>query len=146
MSERRPILRLEPGEPWARGREAVEFAEEGDCESAQVAIKEAQRLVNDGNFRMASHVGPVLWLCGERPRARALVEELKRHPEAHEHGYHIAVVHAAFGEKDSAFTWLDRHRWTMAELTALSADQQMDPLRSDPRFATALRRVGIRRL
>jgi hypothetical protein len=54
------------------------------------------------------------------------------------------VLHALFGEKDSAFVWLKHHRWTMSQLSGLSAGPPMDPLRSDPRYPELLRRLGLR--
>jgi hypothetical protein len=56
----------------------------------------------------------------------------------------VALVHALFDEPDSAFIWIRRHRWTVGELSGLSADQKVDPLRSDPRFAALLEEIGIR--
>jgi hypothetical protein len=86
----------------------------------------------------------VYWWCGERARARALLAEMKRRPDARDQGFRIASLHTLFGEKDSAFVWLERHRWTMAELSGLSATKAMDPLRSDPRFPQLQRRLGMR--
>jgi hypothetical protein len=87
----------------------------------------------------------VYWWCGEVVRARAVLAQMKRRPDAPDHGLRIAWLHTLFGERDSAFAWLDHHRWTMAELSALSADQGMDRLRSDPRFAQLQRRLGVRK-
>jgi hypothetical protein len=144
VRERRPILKLEPGEPWARAREGVELAEEGQCAAARSEIRRAQQLVPDDNIRMLSFVGSVYWWCGERAHARALLAKMKRRPDAADHGLRMAWLHALFGEKDSAFVRLEHHRWTMAELSALSADQGMDRLRSDPRFARLQQRLGVR--
>ena len=141
--ERRPVLKLDPGEPWARGREAIEFAQEGRCAEAQSSIARAQQLAPN-NIRILSFLGKVYWRCGERPRALALVNEMKKRPDANDHGYRIAALYALFGEKDSAFVWLDHHRWTLSALSALSADYEVDSLRSDPRFGMLTRRLGIR--
>jgi hypothetical protein len=89
-------------------------------------------------------VGTVDWLCGERARARELVAEMKQHPDARHQGFSIARLHVLFGEKDSAFVWLERHRWNMTDLSGLSATRWMDPLRSDPRYPQLLRRLGVR--
>lgn len=144
VTERRPILKLEPGEPWARAREGVELAEEGKCAAARSEIRRAQQLVQANNMRMLPYVGSVHWWCGERARARAVLAEMKRRLDARDHGSRIAWLHALFGEKDSALVWLEHHRWTMAQLSGLSADTRMDPLRSDPRFAQLQRRLGVR--
>jgi Flp pilus assembly protein TadD len=47
IAERRPILKVEPGAPWPRGRNAVELAEEGRCGEARAQIAQARRLVPD---------------------------------------------------------------------------------------------------
>jgi len=144
VAQRRPILRVDPSEPWARSRNALEFAQEGKCGEARSEIRLAQQLVQPENVRMLAVVGSVYWWCGERRRARLVLADMKRRPDAHDHGYRIARLHTLFGEKDSAFVWLDRNRWTMSALSGLSADLLMDPLRSDPRFSQLLRRLGVR--
>jgi hypothetical protein len=141
---RRPILRLEPGEPWARARDGVDYAQEGKCVEARSAIELAQQQVQPDNLIMLKFVGLMHWFCGERARARASLAKMKRHPAAPEHGYHISWLHVAFGEKDSAFVWLDRQQWTLAEFSSLSASRWIDPLRSDPRYPRVLRRLGLR--
>jgi TolB-like protein/DNA-binding SARP family transcriptional activator len=144
VNQRRPILKVEPGEPWARAREGVEYAEEGKCAEARTEITHAQRLAPDDNRRMLQNVAAVHWLCGERARARAIVQQMKRRSDSHEHGYHIALPLARFGERDSALAWLGRQRWTVGHLSGLRADSYIDPLRSDPRYAQLLTGLGLR--
>jgi len=141
VRERQSILHDEPGEPWARAREAMDLAEEGRCAEARAGLEDAQRLVPPTNLRMIPFVGSVLWLCGERDQARQLLRELKRHPEAREEGMRVAWLHAQFGENDSAFVWLERQRWSVVELAGLSANEVYDPLRTDPRLPELLRRL-----
>ncbi|MFI5244721.1 MAG: tetratricopeptide repeat protein, partial [Gemmatimonadales bacterium] len=58
--------------------------------------------------------------------------------------YAYALVHAALGERDSAFTWLDR---SVEERTNwivwLALDPRWEPIRRDPRFAKLLARAGL---
>ena len=58
--------------------------------------------------------------------------------------YRIAALYADLGEKDQAFRWLDtaylEHDWRMA---LLKTNFPLDPLRSDPRFAELVRKVGL---
>lgn len=140
---RRSVFELEPGEPWAHAREAMQLAQAKRCDEARAELSIARRLVPGDNFRMQQYDGTVWWWCGERARARALVRDLKQRPDAADHGFRIAWLYMAFGEKDSALVWLPRHRWTMAELTALRADAVLDPLRADPRFTELLRGLGV---
>jgi adenylate cyclase len=144
VTERRPILKLEPGEPWARAREAFELAEVGRCSEARSELVRARRDAPGDNFRMLAFVASVDWWCGQRDSARATLSRMKKLPHADDNGYRMAIVHTLMGEKDSAFVWLDRQRWTMAELSGLSADWWMHTLRSDPRYAALLQRLRIR--
>ena len=140
-----PILKLEPGEPWARARKATSLAEEGRCADARSEILLAQHLAPNNNFRMLPFVSTVYWHCGDRSRARALLRGMKQRPDARDNGYRLAILHTLFGEKDSALVWLEHQpRWTVGELSGLSGDVWLDPLRSDPRFTQMLRRIGIR--
>jgi Flp pilus assembly protein TadD len=144
VGEREVILRDEPGEPWAHAKQAVDLAEVGRCAEARSGIEDAQRLVPRANLRMIPFVGSVLWLCGEREQARELLREMKRHPDVGEEGMRVAWLHAQFGEKDSAFVWLERQRWSVVELAALSANDNFDSLRADPRLPELLRRLRSR--
>jgi TolB-like protein/DNA-binding SARP family transcriptional activator/Flp pilus assembly protein TadD len=140
---RAPVLKVEPGEPWARAQYAHNLAEEGRCGAARSELLRAQQLAPD-NLRMLPNVVAVYWWCGEKERARALVRAAERRPDADDNGYRIAMAYAMFGEKDRAFAWLDRQWFTMAELSGLSADRRMDALRSDPRYSQLLQRLGVR--
>jgi DNA-binding SARP family transcriptional activator/TolB-like protein len=144
VAERRPILKVEPGEPWARAREGVEYAEQGRCAQAHSEIQRAQQLVPADNLGMLKFVASVFWWCGEHARARGLLARMKQRPDVRDSGFHIAWLHTLFGEKDSAFVWLEHQRWTISKLSGLSAGRWMDLLRPDPRFQQLLRRLGLR--
>jgi len=58
--------------------------------------------------------------------------------------YLIATLYAELGNKDHAFRWLntayqERDRW----LLSLKTDFLLDPMRSDPRFAELVQKVGL---
>ena len=60
--------------------------------------------------------------------------------------FQMAVVYVGLGDKDRAFEWLQRAADARAwELPMLKADPFFDPLRSDPRFAPLLDRLGLPR-
>ena len=138
------VLKIEPGEPFAMAYDALDMAEEGSCADARSQIDRAQRLVPDGNRRLLELVAGVRWWCDEREIARTIVRDMQRRPDADDHGYRVAFALARFGEPDSALAWLGRHRWTVGQLSGLSADERLDPLRSDPRYALLLRHLGLR--
>ena len=54
------------------------------------------------------------------------------------------MLYAELGDKDQAFRWLntayqERDWW----LEGLKTNFQLDPIRSDPRFAELVRKVGL---
>jgi TolB-like protein/DNA-binding winged helix-turn-helix (wHTH) protein/Tfp pilus assembly protein PilF len=58
--------------------------------------------------------------------------------------YTIAGNYALLGERDSAFTWLERaFREREGKLIFLPVDEQWDTLRSDARFRDLARRMGL---
>jgi len=58
--------------------------------------------------------------------------------------YEVATIFALLGRRDDAFHWLDRafkkHEESLLEL---KVDPFLEGLRSDPRFAVLLRRIGV---
>ncbi len=76
--------------------------------------------------------------------ARA-IQVLQAHRKTHYYSpYLIARLYADLGDKEQAFHWLDtayrEHDWL---LMSLNTQFQLDPLRSDPRFAELVRKVGL---
>jgi len=58
--------------------------------------------------------------------------------------YYFALGYAGLGEKDQAFTWLEKaYEERSGFLPNLKVNPIWDPLRSDPRFADLIRRVGL---
>ena len=60
-----------------------------------------------------------------------------------EHGaYQIAEAHAARGEVDPAFEWLERAS-AQRDFMAMNRSRYLRPLRSDPRWGPLLKNVGL---
>jgi tetratricopeptide (TPR) repeat protein len=58
--------------------------------------------------------------------------------------YMIATLYADLGDKDQAFKWLDTaYQERDFNLIGLKTDFLLDPIRSDPRFAELVRKVGL---
>ena len=58
--------------------------------------------------------------------------------------YQIATFYADLGDKDQAFKWLNTaYQERDPDLLGLKIDFPLDPLRSDPRFAELVRKVGL---
>jgi eukaryotic-like serine/threonine-protein kinase len=58
--------------------------------------------------------------------------------------YEIATLYADLGDKDQAFRWLNTaYKQRDYLLLGLKTDFLLDPIRSDPRFAELVRKVGL---
>jgi len=90
-------------------------------------------------------LGRVYAVSGKEEEARKVLAELNdksKHPYVS--SYLLATLYAGLANKDQAFASLERayldRSWY---LTQLKFDPELDPLRSDPRFADLVRRVGL---
>ena len=84
-------------------------------------------------------------LAGKREEAKKrLAELLELSKQRYVSPGSIGLIYAALGDKDQAFTWLDKAVEAYDLVTArLKVDSRFDPLRSDPRFPDLVRRVGL---
>jgi TolB-like protein/Tfp pilus assembly protein PilF len=89
--------------------------------------------------------GYVNGVSGRTAEARDDLANLAKQAEARfVTAYGVALIHAALGEKDLAFTWLEkafaeRSHW----LVWLRLDPRWDAIRADARFGQLLSRVGL---
>jgi serine/threonine-protein kinase len=76
-----------------------------------------------------------------------MLDELRRIAKPRDPSpFRLAYVHLGLGETDAAFDWLEKsveaRDWQMG---MLNVEPAFDGLRSDPRFAVLLARVGLPR-
>jgi TolB-like protein/DNA-binding winged helix-turn-helix (wHTH) protein/Flp pilus assembly protein TadD len=89
----------------------------------------------------------VLAKAGRRQEALATLDELRKMAKPRDPSpFRLAYVHLGLGDTDVAFDWLERsieaRDW---QLGMLKVEPAFDGLRSDPRFAALLARVGLPR-
>jgi len=88
--------------------------------------------------------GMVYAAQGKRAEALQIIKELEAMSGASlDQAHWIAKIYAALNEKELALAWLDRGL-AAEEIGAFYKDEPVwDPIRSEPRFADLLRRMGI---
>ena len=65
-------------------------------------------------------------------------------PEAYNSSFGTAILYAQLGEKSNALDSLEKaYEQRSLSMTELAIEPSFDPIRSDPRFQTLLRRVGL---
>jgi hypothetical protein len=58
--------------------------------------------------------------------------------------YSVALVHCGLGDRDQALAWLEKAYVERSDyMPYLNREPMLDGLRSDPRFAALVRRVGL---
>jgi serine/threonine-protein kinase len=139
-------LELDPNFPLVHWALPAAYEQKGMYDQAIVGFKKGVVLRGgtEWSFSM-SGLGHVYGVSGKKAEALAVLDQLKQTSrQEYVPADSIALVYAGLGEKDQAFTWLekayDEHAFKMAWL---KVDPQWDSLRSDPRFADLVRRVGL---
>jgi len=92
-----------------------------------------------------AELGHAYAVAGKRSEAHkvlAQLEELSKQRNVSPSD--MAAIYTGLGEKDQAFAWLRKACEERAGgVTTLKVNPKFDGLRSDPRFADLLRRIGL---
>jgi serine/threonine protein kinase/tetratricopeptide (TPR) repeat protein len=83
--------------------------------------------------------------CGEREKASAMIDSIEHEPlDPLSRSYTLAYAYACVGENDKAFSELDTvYSLKPMALLNITIAPQCEGLRSDPRFAALLRKMGM---
>ncbi len=81
--------------------------------------------------------------AGKRLSRGRIAVRLAQRKNSYASPYLIAQLYAQAGDKEQAFYWLDTAYRERDSLYQLKTDFMLDPLRSDPRFAELVKRVGL---
>jgi len=92
-----------------------------------------------------AHLGHVLAVAGRRSEAHAIIDQLKaQSADQYVSPLDIAIVYVGLGDRESAFTWLDRAYEDHSQwLEHLKVDPRYDPIRDDRRFSGLLRKLNM---
>ena len=118
------------------------YEQQGKFNDAIVEFQRALQIENNvaENAAMLAHAYA---LSGKKAEAEKILQQL-RSSDTYVPPYNIATVYAGLGDKDQAFASLERAYVDRSfYMTWLKCDPQLDNLRSDPRFADLVRRVGF---
>jgi DNA-binding winged helix-turn-helix (wHTH) protein/TolB-like protein/tetratricopeptide (TPR) repeat protein len=116
----------------------------GDLPGAIASFERASQL-DGGVPEVLMDLGRAYGRAGRRQEALAVLSRLddlarRRHVAP----FQRAMIHVGLGDREQAFHFLhqaaDQRSWYMSWL---KVDPMLDPLRSDPRYAALLRRVGL---
>jgi TolB-like protein len=140
----RQTLQLDPGWVLARIYLTADYLQLKDYAAAEKEGGEARKVLGDSALAFQSHAYAAA-LAGRRAEALASLERLRQlPPEIYADAYFTAAAYMALGDFDEAFRWLDRaYEERSYWMPTLKRDPGVKQLRSDPRFAALVKRVGI---
>jgi non-specific serine/threonine protein kinase len=123
---------------------AQSHAAKGLCREALSELDKAPA-VSTAVPWFAAYRGYLFGLLGERSRALQMLEELKVTSKTRfVPGFFYALVYVGLRDNDQAFAWLEKTcDEGFVRLVYLKVEPIWDLIRSDPRFAAVIKRVGI---
>jgi len=144
IEEAKSALALDPAAIQARETLGRAYLQKG---MFGPAIAELERVVDlsrrdPGSVRF---LGFAYAVAGQKEKARVLLRELQqRFERSYVAPPFIAMVFLGLGDRDHAFEWLEKgYQLRDSGIVRLETAREFDPLRSDPRFADLMRRVGL---
>ena len=98
-----------------------------------------------GDRSKIAALGRAYGLAGRKDDALQVIDELQQlSKQRYITPYAFVLIYACLSMNDDAFDWLQKaYEQRVAELIYLKVDPFLDNLRSDPRFTTVLRKVGL---
>ena len=146
INQCRRVIELSPNLPDPHNVLAHVYRRQGRHEEAIAEFQRAAEL--SGSPASYAPLGYGYAVAGRRSEALAILREVEnRYARREARGAQIAWVYAGLGDKDQAFQWLERDFQARSGVLAGSLISQpyLDTLRSDPRYADLLRRMGLPR-
>ena len=144
IEQARKAIELDPTYVQAHRWLGYAYEAERKFPEAIVEFKQAVNL-SPGNLSYLGILGRGYAMAGNRREARRTIAKLKELSKTrYVEPLQYALIYGALGEKDQAFAWLEKaFEERNGNVVALSVAPWFDPLRSDPRFADLVRRVGL---
>jgi TolB-like protein/DNA-binding winged helix-turn-helix (wHTH) protein/tetratricopeptide (TPR) repeat protein len=90
-------------------------------------------------------LGHAYGVAGQQKEARTILASLREASKTrYVSAFDMAVVFAGIGDNDAAFQWLEKaYAERESQMAFLNVTRRLDPVRSDPRFADLLHRMGL---
>ena len=136
-------LELEPNAAFALAFQGVAYAEVGRFDDAVTNMRRASQLANIPTISaLEAHV---LAVAGRKQEARQLIQQVEEaFKDRYFCPYEIGSVYVSLGELDTAYEWFRKGIDGRADCMAwLGVEPWLDPFRTDPRYASLLRDIGL---
>jgi TolB-like protein/DNA-binding winged helix-turn-helix (wHTH) protein/Flp pilus assembly protein TadD len=144
IRQSRKTIEMDPNFALAHNQLGQAYLQEHMNEEAVAELQKAVQL-SVGSPTSIANLARAYVAVGKRSDAQKLLSDLKkRSSPSSSYAAEISVIYAALGDADQAMNWLEKgyeERFNPGVLLRPG----FDPLRSDPRFESLVRRVGLPR-
>jgi serine/threonine protein kinase/Tfp pilus assembly protein PilF len=139
------VIELDPSFPGAHVCLGFAYLKQQYYEEATAEFQKGVDL-SGRTANVLSNLGYCYAVTRRRAEALRILKELEEKYASREvTGQHIAAVYAGLGEKDQAFAWLERDfQQRSGQLPTITWRIQFEDLRTDPRYADLVRRMGLK--
>jgi hypothetical protein len=114
----------------------------GQYPEAITALTKGRFLAGDGRAKIAASDEVALRKAFAMEGARGFWKQVEKYPDGGEFG--MPQIYARLGDKENALQGLERiYEEREALGTLVNVDPAFDPFRSDPRFQSLVKRMGL---
>ncbi|OGD24712.1 MAG: hypothetical protein A2Y69_01115 [Candidatus Aminicenantes bacterium RBG_13_59_9] len=137
-------VQANPKNSWARVILGWSYEQKSLMKEAIAEFQNALSYWKDGPLPLAG-LGHAYGIAGKKKEAREILEKLlERSKRTYVPAYDIAAVYTGLGETAQAFEWLSKaFEERSGFLVYIKCDRRFDGLRSDPRYAALIKRIGL---
>ena len=145
IDQYRSTLKLDPKFLQARLWIGRPYLQKRMYKEAIAELHDAVTLSTESTVSLAM-LGHAEASAGNRDAARKILEKLiERSKHQYVPSYWIALIDVGLGDKDQAFTWLERAFHERSSWLAwVGVEPRFDTLRSDPRFASLMAKMKLK--
>jgi TolB-like protein/Flp pilus assembly protein TadD len=143
IAQSKKTLEIDPHFPRAHYWLGLAYEQKSMYDHAIAAFQEA---IKNSDFPLyVAAAGHAYAVAGRRAKALSVLAELEKlSGRRYVSAYDIATIHVGLGDTASAMQWLERAYQERSDgLVYLRVDPRWDGMRSNPRFAQLVRRVGL---
>ena len=145
IEQSKRLVDLDPNFPRGRETLAMVYLEQGHYAEAIAQLQQAVDLSARRDRRPLRTLGYAYAISGRRAEALAILKGLQERYEGREASpIDVACIYAGLGDKDQAFAWLEKaFQDHSSRLGRTRWETGFESLRSDPRYADLMRRMGV---
>jgi serine/threonine protein kinase/tetratricopeptide (TPR) repeat protein len=145
IQQLRSTVDLTPDDWFSHMWLGLSYEYSGDYQHALDALEKSTKLAENQIPWPLAELGHAYARMSNTSQADRVLADLDRWSKrSYVPPYLYAVVYAGLGKKDQAFAYLEKaYEDHSMLLAAIKVDPDIDPLRSDPRYESLLRRMGL---